>query len=50
MRDGVSANAGAFTTLKPPLSTETLGLLHDMSFEQMTPVQAATIPQFLTNK
>jgi superfamily II DNA/RNA helicase len=35
---------------KPLLSASTLQTLKDLKFDQMTPVQAATIPLFLANK
>lgn len=39
-----------FSTLEPALSAETLCAVRAFGFTQMTPVQAATIPLFLTNK
>lgn len=51
MSKGVaSANAGAWESLSPGLSTQTLEIVESLGYKQMTPVQAATIPQFLTNK
>ena len=47
----LSANAGTWESLTPALSEGTLEVLStQFGFAQMTPVQAATIPQFLTNK
>ena len=39
-----------FTQVQPPLSAGTLGAIALLGFSRMTPVQAATIPLFLTNK
>ncbi|CAM9826880.1 unnamed protein product, partial [Discosporangium mesarthrocarpum] len=39
-----------FAGCRPRLSLETLETVRNMGFEHMTPVQAATIPLFLTNK
>ena len=42
--------AGRWTKLSPPLNPFILSLLSDMGFNQMTPVQASTIPLFLSHK
>ncbi|SJX63508.1 related to SPB4-ATP-dependent RNA helicase of DEAH box family [Sporisorium reilianum f. sp. reilianum] len=42
--------AGKWTKLNPPLTPWILSLLSDMGFHQMTPVQASTIPLFLSHK
>ncbi|KAJ9479736.1 ATP-dependent rRNA helicase SPB4 [Pseudozyma hubeiensis] len=42
--------AGRWTKLSPPLTPWILSLLSDLSFAQMTPVQASTIPLFLSHK
>ncbi|KAI5477116.1 DNA/RNA helicase, DEAD/DEAH box type [Pseudohyphozyma bogoriensis] len=42
--------AGAWSKLKPELSELTATVVRDMGFEQMTPVQAATIPLFMQHK
>ncbi|GAC99087.1 potential SPB4-like DEAD box RNA helicase [Pseudozyma hubeiensis SY62] len=42
--------AGRWTKLSPPLTPWILWLLSDLSFAQMTPVQASTIPLFLAHK
>lgn len=42
--------AGRWTKLSPPLTPWILSLLSDMGFAQMTPVQASTIPLFLSHK
>lgn len=44
------ATAGHWNTLKTPLRESTLDVLQELNFSQMTPVQAASIPLFLTNK
>ena len=44
------ASAGAWTTVVPALSEETLATLADGGFVQMTPVQAAVLPRFLRHK
>jgi len=44
-----AANAGAWTSLHT-LSPATLAVLEEQGFEQMTPVQAAVIPQLLGHK
>ena len=40
----------AFSNLNPALSSETLGVLSAMGFSNMTAVQQATLPLFLTHK
>ncbi|SPO41118.1 related to ATP-dependent rRNA helicase SPB4 [Pseudozyma flocculosa] len=42
--------AGKWSRLKPSLTPWVASLLADMNFEQMTPVQASTIPLFLSHK
>lgn len=42
--------AGAWSQIRPALSTWVLGVLASMKFEQMTPVQASAIPLFLSHK
>ena len=42
--------AGRWSKVKPPLTPWILSLLSDMGFAQMTPVQASTIPLFLSHK
>ena len=42
--------AGAWSQIRPALSTWVLGVLVSMKFEQMTPVQASAIPLFLSHK
>lgn len=42
--------AGEWSKLNPNLSPWILEVIRDMGFEQMTPVQAATIPLFLQHK
>ena len=44
------ANAGRWLDVKPQLSVETLKAVATLGFVQLTPVQAATIPPFVTNK
>ncbi|KAJ3189358.1 hypothetical protein HDU85_002987 [Gaertneriomyces sp. JEL0708] len=44
------ASAGLWTSLSPALSPPILGTLESLSFQQMTPVQAATVPLFMRNK
>jgi superfamily II DNA/RNA helicase len=39
-----------FRQLEPKLSEGTLKAIDSLGFTRMTPVQAATIPLFLTNK
>jgi hypothetical protein len=39
-----------FSQIEPRLTVGTLDALKGMGFSKMTPVQAATIPLFLTNK
>ena len=41
---------GSFRTVQPPLCQGVLDFLDAKKFHTMTPVQAATIPLFLTNK
>lgn len=40
----------AWGGLTPPLAEWILDAVSSMGFKQMTPVQAATLPQFLRNK
>lgn len=40
----------SFQRLQPPLSAGVLDYIHRQRFSRMTPVQAATIPQFLAHK
>jgi ATP-dependent RNA helicase DDX55/SPB4 len=40
----------AWGGLTPPLAEWILDAVSSMGFKQMTPVQAATLPQFLGNK
>lgn len=42
--------AGAWSRLNPSLSPWLLDAVRDMGFEQMTPVQASTIPLFMQHK
>lgn len=42
--------APTFESVQPPLSDASLAAIRAMGFTHMTPVQAATIPLFLTNK
>lgn len=42
--------AGAWSRLNPSLSPWLLEAVRDMGFEQMTPVQASTIPLFMQHK
>eukprot|EP01135_Chromosphaera_perkinsii_P000057 Nk52_evm8s24 gene=Nk52_evmTU8s24 len=44
------ANAGGWETITPRLSQWLVDNLHVMGYSQMTPVQAAAIPLFLSNK
>ncbi|KND03357.1 uncharacterized protein SPPG_02400 [Spizellomyces punctatus DAOM BR117] len=44
------ANAGRWDALNPPLSAPILEALQTLSFTQMTPVQASTVPLFMKNK
>jgi len=45
------ATAGVWEKLSPPLSESTLQVLHEtLSFDTMTPVQAAAIPLMLSHK
>lgn len=39
-----------FAQIEPGLSAGTIAALKSFGFSKMTPVQAATIPLFLTNK
>lgn len=39
--------AGLWTTVEPKLSSATLQVLKELNFEEMTPVQASTLPLFL---
>eukprot|EP00903_Cladosiphon_okamuranus_P022636 g20831.t1 len=45
-----AAPSTSFEGCRPALSQEVLEVVKEMGFESMTPVQAATIPLFLTNK
>jgi ATP-dependent RNA helicase DDX55/SPB4 len=47
---GSNAIAGAWGTLQPALSESTLEVIESLGYGKMTPVQAATIPQFMSNK
>jgi ATP-dependent RNA helicase DDX55/SPB4 len=47
---GSNAIAGAWGTLQPTLSKSTLEVIESLGYGKMTPVQAATIPQFMSNK
>ena len=42
--------APTFDSLQPRLSATTLEVVKTLGFKHLTPVQAATIPLFLTNK
>lgn len=42
--------AGSWTKLTPPLTPWVVSLLSDLGFGQMTPVQASTIPLFVSHK
>lgn len=44
------SNAPTFVGLHPPLRKSTLDVIQGLGFTNMTPVQGATIPLFLTNK
>jgi superfamily II DNA/RNA helicase len=44
------SNSLSFETIKPPLSKGVLKFLEGQNFHSMTPVQAATIPLFLSHK
>jgi len=46
----VSKNKNSFASLEPPLSEGVLHAVEKYGFTSMTPVQAAVIPLFLTNK
>ncbi|KAJ3022257.1 ATP-dependent RNA helicase ddx55 [Thoreauomyces humboldtii] len=50
MDDNETANAGPWTSVRPTLSDPILDALQTLSFKQMTPVQAATVPLFMKNK
>jgi ATP-dependent RNA helicase DDX55/SPB4 len=41
--------AGLWSTVEPKLSAATLQVLGELNFEEMTPVQSATLPLFLKN-
>lgn len=43
-------SARLWENVEPKLSKETLDTIKEFGFEQMTPVQTATIPLFLQNK
>jgi ATP-dependent RNA helicase DDX55/SPB4 len=45
-----SGNPNSFHAVNPPLSAGVLQYVASRNFQTMTPVQAATIPLFLTNK
>jgi ATP-dependent RNA helicase DDX55/SPB4 len=45
-----SAGPSAFSSIQPALSQGVLDYVETQGFRQMTPVQAATIPLFLSNK
>ncbi|GAA5946959.1 hypothetical protein JCM3765_002092 [Sporobolomyces pararoseus] len=42
--------AGAWSKINPPLTPWVSAVIRDMGFEQMTPVQASTIPLFMQHK
>ncbi|KAK4047571.1 ATP-dependent rRNA helicase spb4 [Microbotryomycetes sp. JL201] len=42
--------AGSWSKLQPPLTPWIADVIRDMGFEQMTPVQASTIPLFMQHK
>jgi superfamily II DNA/RNA helicase len=46
----MSTTALKFGDLDPRLTVESLQAVESFGFVQMTPVQASTIPLFLTNK
>lgn len=46
----VKRDPRAWDALTPPLAEWVLDAVSSMGFKQMTPVQAATMPQFLGNK
>lgn len=46
----VKRDPRAWDALTPPLAQWILDAVSSMGFKQMTPVQAATMPQFLGNK
>lgn len=46
----VKKDPRAWDALTPPLAQWILDAVSSMGFKQMTPVQAATMPQFLGNK
>lgn len=46
----VKRDPRAWGGLTPPLAEWILDAVSSMGFKQMTPVQAATLPQFLGNK
>lgn len=46
----VKRDPRAWGGLTPPLAEWILDAVSSMGFKQMTPVQAATLPQFLANK
>ena len=50
MESSVTKGPNSFHVVKPPLSPGVLRYVESRSFHTMTPVQAATIPLFLTNK
>eukprot|EP01134_Creolimax_fragrantissima_P001820 CFRG1820T1 len=45
-----TTKAGSFESLRPALHPESLEVVQSMGFERMSPVQAAVIPLFTTNK
>ncbi|KAI3653491.1 hypothetical protein MP228_001438 [Amoeboaphelidium protococcarum] len=44
------ASAGVWSSIKPQLSTYSLNVIKCLGFDQMTPVQASSIPLFLNHK
>lgn len=47
---GMDDNPLSFASVRPPLSLGVLDFCRNQNFHSMTPVQAATIPLFLSNK
>lgn len=45
-----AANPLSFSSLRPELSARSLEAVRSFGFRQMTPVQRATIPLFMSNK
>ncbi|KAG8939071.1 ATP-dependent rRNA helicase spb4, partial [Tulasnella sp. 419] len=48
--DTAPSFAGSWTKLQPPLTPWVLNVIESLNFQQMTPVQASTIPLFMKHK